>query len=72
MIEQRKRPFRFYYHWNRIHKKISVHFLGSCYLTKGLNIQVDTEAKFNNTQPLFVMRGWANHIDHNNNRTIIK
>jgi hypothetical protein len=67
----RKPKYRFFFHWNKIKKRISVHYRDKCMLTDGLSVKVSMESKFNKTQPVFVMQGWATHIKHTNKLTII-
>ena len=54
--------YRFFYHYYKQHKCLSIHFKGKCYKVKDIICNVPTESKWNNSQPNLVMRGWANDV----------
>lgn len=57
------RPKRFFYHYRRCDKIMSVHFEGVCYPVQHVRCQVPCETKFNNRQPYLVMRGFARKVE---------
>lgn len=54
--------YRFFYHYYKAKKAMSVHFRGACYVAKDVKCQVPCETKWNNRQPQLVMRGFANDV----------
>lgn len=54
--------YRFNYHYNKLHNKITVHYKGKCHLVSNLVCNVVVESKFNKNQPRFVMQGWCNNL----------
>lgn len=61
------RKYRFFYHYNKIAKKMTVHFRGECILADKLICEAKAESKRNKRQPYLVMQGFArcitNHIE---------
>lgn len=56
------KQYRFFYHYNKPQKKMTVHFRGQCHLAKHLRCLVPCETKWNATQPNIVMQGFASAI----------
>lgn len=63
--------WRFFYHYYKQYKRMSVHFKGKCYITDNVECNVPCETKWNKTQPNLIMVGFASSIIFNNNKTII-
>ncbi len=53
------RKYRFFYHYYKRHKRMSVHWKGKCHVVDDVVCNVPCETKWNKTQPNLVMRGWA-------------
>ena len=51
--------YRFFYHYNKVDKLMTVHFRGQCLLAKHFICIPSCETKWNKTQPNIVMRGWS-------------
>lgn len=59
----KKTKFRFFYHYYKQYNKMSVHFKKTCHTVDDVVCKgVDTETKWNKTQPMLVIRGFANNI----------
>lgn len=61
-----KSRYRFFFHYNKVAKQMSVHFRGTCYIVNNVECRVPCETKWNKRQPRLVMRGMASDV------TIIK
>lgn len=53
---------RFFYHYFRGKKAMSVHFKGVCYVVDNIQCDAPCETKWNKRQPYLVMRGYAHEI----------
>ena len=69
MINGKK--YRFFYHYRRSVKGMTVHFKGQCIPCKNVVCKVDSETKWNKTQPQLVMQGFAKNVRFTDNETII-
>jgi hypothetical protein len=65
------RKYRFFYHYYKQYKIMSVHFKGKCYRTKNVICNVPTNTKWNKTQPNIVVQGFAENIQINNDNIVI-
>ncbi len=54
--------YRFFFHYNKPLKKMTVHFRGQCLIAKDVRCEVPCTTKWNKTQPQIVMRGWAAQV----------
>ena len=70
-LSPKTKKYRFYFHYNKQHKKLSVHYRGKCLLTKAVRITVPTESKQNKQQPLITIQGWCTNLKHTDKLTII-
>jgi hypothetical protein len=61
------KKYRFFYHYYKQKKKMSVHFKNSCTIVDDVVCKVPCETKWNKTQPQLVMRGFASNIEVKNN-----
>ena len=50
---------RFYFHYNKQTKMASLHWNGQCIPVHDIKCHVETETKWNNRQPRFVVQGKA-------------
>jgi hypothetical protein len=57
-----KQTYRFFYHYYKQRKAMSVHYKGSCYVTASVECLVPCETHRKKTQPHLVMRGFASKI----------
>lgn len=53
---------RFYYHYRKCDRLMSVHFEGTCFPVQHVKCHVPCETKWNKRQPYLVMRGWASSV----------
>jgi hypothetical protein len=67
-----KKKYRFFYHYFKAKKCMSVHFRGKCYTTQNVECLVPCESKWNKTAPNLVMRGFCTEISHNESVTVIQ
>ena len=51
--------YRFFYHFNKKTKKMTVHFKGQCLLCQNIVCRVPCNTKWNKRQPYLVMQGFA-------------
>lgn len=54
--------YRFFYHYFRNKKCMSVHFRNSCIPVKNIVCNVPCETKYNKRQPFLVIRGFCSNI----------
>ena len=54
---------RFFFHYNKPNKKISVHFNKTCYIVDDIVCSATTESKWNKKQPNLVIQGWARSFE---------
>lgn len=64
--------YRFFYHYYRQYKCMSVHFKGVCYKTNNVICNVPTNTKWNKTQPQLVIQGFASELEIKDQMIIIK
>jgi hypothetical protein len=62
MLVKRTGQKRFFYHYNKPARKMTVHWQGQCLLADYLSIMVPAESKVNKRQPRVVMQGWASTV----------
>ena len=56
------KTYRFFYHYFRGKKAMSIHFKGACYVVDDIKCGVPCETKWNRRQPYLVMRGYAHDV----------
>ncbi len=56
------RSFKFFFHFNKNKKMMSLHFKKQCYFVKDIICKVPTNTKWNSRQPLIVMEGTASKV----------
>lgn len=66
-----KKKYRFYYHYYKQYKCMSVHFKNKCYKTKNVICNVPTETHWNKKQPNLIVRGFAEYITIEDDKIII-
>jgi len=66
------KQYRFFYHYRRSDKKMSVHFRGSCYSTENVDCKVPCQTKRNKIQPYLVLQGYCTELEQKDNIIIIK
>ncbi len=66
------KPRRFFYHFNKQNKAMTVHFLGKCMIAKNVICKVECETKWTARQPRLIMRGFAKNVTIENNIAIIE
>ena len=58
------KTYRFFYHYNRNTRKMSVHWRGSCWPARDVSCFVPTETKWQDRQPHLVMQGYASTVSY--------
>ena len=58
----KKKTYRFFYHYNKQAKKMTVHFQKQCFLVDKISCQVPCETKQNKRQPRIVMQGFCGEV----------
>lgn len=58
--------YRFFFHYYKAKKAMSIHLKNTCYVVKDVKCLVPCETKWKSTQPQLVMQGFCTHlhIDH--------
>lgn len=56
------KKYRFFYHYFKRKKKMSVHFKNSCMVVQNVICLVPCETKWRKTQPRIVMQGFASRV----------
>jgi hypothetical protein len=64
--------YRFFYHFRRSTKGMTVHFRGQCIPCKNVKCLVPCETKWNKTQPALVMQGFCESVLINDDVALIK
>lgn len=62
-LKRAKGQRRFFYHFAKCRKEMTVHFIGSCYPCKNVICNVPCETKWDKKQPLLVMQGFCSNIE---------
>jgi len=65
------KKYRFFYHYYKQYKCMSVHYRNKCYKVDDVECNVSTETKWNATQPQLVIRGFASNLEIINNKAFI-
>lgn len=58
---------RFFYHFNKQNKKMTIHFLGKCLIAQNVIVNCPCETKWNVRQPRLVMRGFCKNVEIDQN-----
>lgn len=66
------KQYRFFYHYRRSDKKMSVHFRNQCIPCEDVICKVPCETKRNKIQPFLVLQGFATEVYIEDNKAIIK
>lgn len=67
-----RKSYRFFYHYYKQKKKMSVHFQGKCHVVDDVECKVSCETKWNRTQPNLIMRGFCTSVNIKNGKAIIE
>jgi hypothetical protein len=60
------KKYRFFYHYYKHKKAMSIHFRGQCYVVSNIVCNPSCETKWNSTQPNLIMRGFASRVEVTN------
>lgn len=63
---------RFFYHYYKAKKRMSIHWKGTCYVVDNIRCHVPCETHWNKRQPYLVMRGWADNVTIKGHEAIIE
>ena len=66
------KKYRFFYHYRRSDKKMSVHFRKQCIPVNNIECQVTSETKRNKVQPYLVLQGYCSEVIIEGDKAIIK
>ena len=66
------KKYRFFYHYRRSDKKMSVHFKKQCLSCEDVVCKVSCETKRNKIQPYLVLQGFATNVRYEGNKIIIE
>lgn len=66
------KTYRFFYHYFKAKKKMSVHFRGICTVVDNIECKTACETKWKKTQPNLVMQGMAKNVTFAGNKAIIE
>jgi len=66
-----EKKYRFFYHYFKQKKKMSLHFKKQCIIVDNIICKVPCETKWNKIQPYLVMQGYATNVIIENNIAII-
>jgi len=66
------KTYRFFYHYFKGKKKMSVHFKNKCSVVDEIKCDVPCETKWNNRQPKLVMRGFCSEVSIKDNIAYIR
>lgn len=56
------KKYRFFYHYYKQKKAMSIHFKGTCSVIDNIVCKVHCETKWKKTQPQLVMQGFAEDV----------
>ena len=65
------KKYRFFYHYRKSVKGMTVHFKGQCIPVKDIECKVACETKWKKDQPQLVMQGFCKEVKIENNKAII-
>jgi hypothetical protein len=71
-MEKNIKLYRFFYHYRRSDKKMSVHFKNQCISAVDIECTVPCETKRNKIQPFLVLQGFAKEVVLINEKLIIR
>jgi len=60
--KETEKKYRFFFHYYKRYKCLSIHFKGKCYRANDVICEVPINSKWNKTQPNLVMQGFAKKI----------
>lgn len=63
--------YRFFYHFNKQKKRMTVHFKNQCMIVDNIICEPRCETKWNKRQPYLVMRGFCHNITIKDNTAVI-
>ncbi len=64
--------YRFYYHYFKAKKRMSIHFRNTCSVVDNVICNVPCETKWRKTQPNLIMQGFAKDVKIENGIAIIQ
>ena len=66
------KKYRFFYHYNKINKRMTVHFKGKCHIVDNIICSTSCNSKWNKRQPNLVMQGFCKELIIDNGTATIK
>ena len=66
------KTYRFFYHYFKGKKAMSIHFRDKCSVVDNIICKVPCETKWNERQPMLVMRGFCKNVIINDGVAIIE
>lgn len=65
------KKYRFFYHYHKTNRGMTVHFKGQCIPCKNVICKVACNTKWNKGQPQLVMQGFAKEVKFLDRETIV-
>jgi len=65
------KKYRFFYHYRKQTKQMTVHFRGQCIPTKNVECRAVCETKWNKIQPHLVLQGFCSNVEIQKDKVII-
>ena len=65
------KKYRFFYHYNKHNKALTLHFRNICYVSKNILCNVSCESKWNKKQPMLTMQGFCSKITQKDDLIIV-
>ena len=72
MVPLRGKKYRFFYHYFKQKRMMSVHFRGQCRTIEHVTCAVPCETHYQKRQPYLVMRGFAEKVTFGPNTAVIQ
>lgn len=65
------KKYRFFFHYRKQTKQMTVHFRGQCIPTQNVECHAQCNTKWNKIQPNLVLQGFCSNIEILKNKVII-
>lgn len=64
--------YTFFFHYNRLNKKLAFHWKGKCHPVENIICFAPVKSEWRNRQPKLIMKGKANYVVFNKKNVIIQ
>lgn len=65
------KKYRFFFHYFKSKKKMSVHFRDKCVIVDDVKCNCPAETKWRKTQPNLILQGFCKNVEIENNVAVI-